>query len=471
DGDINGTGNALANVLLGNSGNNVLNGGAGADQMSGGGGNDTYVIDNALDTVTELDGEGNDSITISGTPFPSDTTFYLPANVENATYSGGAVRLQLAGNELDNVLIGASGTSVLSTGLDILYGNDGNDWLDGRGSTLAQGDRLIGGPGDDTYVIRSLAATDIEEYSGQGSDTVIVGFSFDVDYFTVYNRSRSTGSQEVEIENVILTGSSNIDAFGNQLDNHLQGNSGRNTLVGEAGDDILDGGTGIDTLVGGDGDDLFIFDNIGDRAIELAGGGLDSIESSANVDLSLSPNIENITLTGSADLNATGNDDDNNLVGNEGANILNGGGGNDYLDGKAGADFLHGGDGDDRFNFDALDTAYDGGAGTDWVILSTGLSASIDLASQGSGFAGIEGFELVFENTLLLDEQSVLDLSDTSDIIYVKGDGTSLVARHSESDPAWTPGSNENIDGVLYHTYTLGAASVYVQDGVQIGLT
>ena len=51
--NINGTGNALANVLTGNSGNNILDGGAGADTMIGGAGNDTYVVDDAGDVVTE----------------------------------------------------------------------------------------------------------------------------------------------------------------------------------------------------------------------------------------------------------------------------------------------------------------------------------------------------------------------------------------------------------------------------------
>jgi Ca2+-binding RTX toxin-like protein len=43
-GNINGTGNALANVLVGNSGNNTLNGGTGNDALHGGGGYDTYVF-------------------------------------------------------------------------------------------------------------------------------------------------------------------------------------------------------------------------------------------------------------------------------------------------------------------------------------------------------------------------------------------------------------------------------------------
>ena len=52
-GNINGTGNGVANVITGNSGNNRLDGGAGADTMIGGDGNDTYVVDNAGDVVTE----------------------------------------------------------------------------------------------------------------------------------------------------------------------------------------------------------------------------------------------------------------------------------------------------------------------------------------------------------------------------------------------------------------------------------
>ena len=44
-GNIDETGNELANVITGNSANNYINGRAGADQMSGGGGNDIYFVD------------------------------------------------------------------------------------------------------------------------------------------------------------------------------------------------------------------------------------------------------------------------------------------------------------------------------------------------------------------------------------------------------------------------------------------
>ena len=44
-GNINGTGNTLANVLTGNAGNNIFNGGGGVDTMIGLGGNDIYTVD------------------------------------------------------------------------------------------------------------------------------------------------------------------------------------------------------------------------------------------------------------------------------------------------------------------------------------------------------------------------------------------------------------------------------------------
>ena len=49
-------------------------------------------------------------------------------------------------------------------------------------------------------------------------------------------------------------------------------------------------------------------------------------------------NVENLTLTGSAVINATGNTLNNVLTGNAAANVLNGGAGNDSLNGGLGND-------------------------------------------------------------------------------------------------------------------------------------
>ncbi|MCU0921359.1 MAG: calcium-binding protein, partial [Burkholderiaceae bacterium] len=57
---IDGTGNALANLITGNGASNRLNGGVGTDTLVGGGGDDTHVVDNAGDVVDESAGGGFD---------------------------------------------------------------------------------------------------------------------------------------------------------------------------------------------------------------------------------------------------------------------------------------------------------------------------------------------------------------------------------------------------------------------------
>ena len=52
-GDINGTGNALNNIITGNAGSNVLNGAAGNDTLTGGAGNDAFVFNTALNASTQ----------------------------------------------------------------------------------------------------------------------------------------------------------------------------------------------------------------------------------------------------------------------------------------------------------------------------------------------------------------------------------------------------------------------------------
>ena len=60
---INGTGNGLANVILGNSAANVLDGGVGNDQLRGGGGNDTYFVDSVGDKIFEISpADGTDKV-------------------------------------------------------------------------------------------------------------------------------------------------------------------------------------------------------------------------------------------------------------------------------------------------------------------------------------------------------------------------------------------------------------------------
>ena len=82
----------------------------------------------------------------------------------------------------------------------------------------------------------------------------------------------------------------------------------------------------------------YAVDNTADIVTELLNEGTDIVQSS--VTYTLGANLENLTLTGSSAINATGNARDNTVTGNSAANVLSGGAGNDtYVLGRGyGAD-------------------------------------------------------------------------------------------------------------------------------------
>ena len=80
-------------------------------------------------------------------------------------------------------------------------------------------------------------------------------------------------------------------------------------------------------MVGGAGNDTYVVDNVGDVVTEAVGQGTDTVQS--DVIWTLGANLENLTLTGTAAINGTGNSLNNALRGNSATNQLTGGAGND----------------------------------------------------------------------------------------------------------------------------------------------
>jgi serralysin len=378
-GALAGTGNTLANVLTGNDGNNTLlglagndtlDGGAGDDTMAGGTGNDTYIVDAVTDSITENAGEGTDTVV-------SSVSFTLGGNIERLTLTGSAVNG--TGNALSNTITGNGGNNTL-------MGLDGNDTLDGGGGA----DTLIGGKGNDAYVVDDRDDSVVENPS-EGTDTVKSSVNY------------TLGSN---LENLTLTGSA-VEGNGNDLKNVLTGNAADNILMGFAGNDTLNGGSGVDTLIGGTGDDTYVVDTTTDTITESFGEGTDKVSSSVTYTLAAGSNLENLTLTGSAAINGTGNELANALTGNTGSNRLDGGAGNDVLVGGRGTDYLTGGLGADRFDFNALNESLVGAARDVVLDFNRAEGDKIDLAT-------------IDANTVLAKNQAFAFIED-SDFTGVAG--------------------------------------------------
>ena len=403
--NINGTGNSAVNIITGNTGNNTLSGAAGADTMIGGAGNDTYIVDNALDVITEIGGEGTDSVTAS-------ISYTLGANVENLTL-GGTALINGTGNTDNNTIIGNSANNVLT-------GDDGNDFLNG----LAGNDTMIGGDGDDTYVVDR--ATDVvTEAAGEGTDTV---------------QSSVTYTVGAEVENLVLTGTSAINGTGG---------AGTNTLTGNAVNNILDGAAGADTMIGLAGNDTYVVDDAGDVVTEVALGGLDTVN--ASITYTLGAEVESLNLTG------IGNNDG---TGNALANTINGNAGDNTLDGGLGADKLAGGLGNDTYVVDNIaDTVTEAtGAGTDTVESSVNhtLASNVENLTL-TGIANINATGNAAVNTLTgnTGNNTLSGAAGADTMIGGDGNDTYIVDNAGDTVTEAALGGTDSVQSAV--TYTLGA--------------
>jgi Ca2+-binding RTX toxin-like protein len=387
------TGNALDNELDGDDGDNILDGGTGADALYGHLGNDTFVIDNAGDTVFENAGEGTDTV-------QSSISYALGANLEKLTLTGSAN-------------INATGNAVANT----VTGNSGNNVLDGG----AGADAMTGGAGNDTYVV-DVAGDTITEGASAGTDTV---------------QSAITYTLGSNVENLTLTGSAAINGTGNTLDNVLTGNSGNNTLTGNAGNDTLDGGSaGTDSLVGGAGNDIYVVNrSTGITLTEAASAGTDTVQ--ASVTYTLATNFENLTLTGTSAINGTGNTVANVITGNSGANTLDGG---------TGADTLIGGAGNDIYTVDNTGDIVTENAseGTDQVNASVTYTIGNNI-----------------ENLTLTGSTAINGTGNTLDNALTGNSGNNTLTGLAGNDTldAGTAGTDVMVGGLGNDTYVVGRAT------------
>ncbi len=398
-----------------------------------------------------------------------------PASAATAAVTSG-VGPTINGTNAANVLIGTSLAETINGlgGNDTITANAGNDVANGGAgndtffASIDDGnDTYDGGAGTDTYnMVNTSAASNVNLLAGTASST-------------------QTGNDVlISIENV--TGSAG--------DNIIIGNAVANVLRGNGGNDTLDGGSaGADNLGGGTGNDTYIVSHTGMTLTETAGQGTDTVKSS--IAFTLGNNFENLTLTGNAAINGTGNNAANVMTGNSAHNVLNANGGNDTLVGSAGGDAYNGGNGIDTLDLSATTNGVNvnltAGTATGADIGNSTL-ASIERVLGGSGndtitanlapetFSGGAGSDTFIyrtkaaaggENDVAATRSAITDflhLTDHIDLTNIDAVANAVGNQDFTFDAVAKAGSGSVADGHLgyFHTTILGVDHTIIEGNI-----
>ncbi len=422
------TGGEGDDSVAGEGGDDIVQGGLGADTVDGGTGNDR--ANGGLGDDLVAGGEGNDTL---GGGVGSDTVAggagddLITGDDDWVTFDGRSYLLILGGTNFDaSRLLAESQTA--DSSLASIQSPEENVFLtallDGGQSVYVGGFQPPGSAepaggwvwrtrdGDIPFTFTNWR---VGEPNNQGNENAVM--FLDTGFWNDVPGGGALGGFIVEASTIVdVTASADDSLEGGEGNDTIQGGLGADTLIGGEGDDVLDGGSGADSMAGGLGNDRYILGQAGDQVFEAAGEGEDTIE--AAVTRTLGADLEGLILTGSADIDGTGNGLANLLIGNRGDNVLSGENGSDSLDGERGddtvdggngadtltggqgADLLQGGAGNDRYLIDADDTILDT-AGTDTVEVGFSYALVADIETLVlSGGAAIDGTGNALDNRI-----------------------------------------------------------------------
>lgn len=299
--------------------------------------------------------------------------------------NGASIDLETAAFYGEVHLYGSSNTFAAAAGNAVVEAGGSDTVRAGSGSDIIYGGALVygGGGGNDIYGAAEVYAGSGNDFVTGGLDGILDGGAGN-DTFTINGKlshdgtalhftglDPSLGFEVFRLSRAILTDHDDFVDLrpfaSNALAASVLGGAGNDTILCGAQDQTLDGGSGADSMAGGAGNDAYIVDDAGDRLVEAAGRGIDTIVTS--IDFSLrtqAVNVENIAAASTAGgLLLEGNAAANTVTGGAGNDTLIGDAGNDQISGLGSRNQLYGGDGNDTLSSGDGQNTLDGGLGSD----------------------------------------------------------------------------------------------------------
>lgn len=287
-------GGAKDDKLYGGDGNDTLSGGQGLNTLDGGNGDDTYNISIADEETikdngwvegqlppkmltTINDSDGIDTIVLEGKSsyapdYKESFSLTIPDDIDNLDASAISkdCRLNIVGNDLDNIITGGKGADTITSGKgdDTVY--DYETYV--SGGTTYWFDNLIDvGDGNNT-VITGLGDDEITAGNGNnfiydydGNNVITIGNGKNRVYTGAGWDEITTGNGDDYIvsddgDDIILSGAGNDTIDGGLGNDAISGEGGNDYIIGGGGNDSIFGGKGSDTIDGGDGANTFYFE-------------------------------------------------------------------------------------------------------------------------------------------------------------------------------------------------------------------
>lgn len=328
-------------TLVGGNGGNTFYTGKGVSTYTGGTGNDSFVVDGyagAGSTITG--GTGTDTITLSnGNAYDISQLNISGVEALGASNPSTLNSLRLTAAELASInSISGMGKAVMASAgtYDLTGKTTSFTTLDASGVSggvtlnagAAYGANLIGGSGNDTFVVNAGGFMNSVD-GGTGDDTLVINsnasvfsingienlqlkdgasFSLSLDAFNDLDSIQATGSSTqatvyaseagtYDLSGKSLSGTINLSAAissanvtligSDQNGQHLTGGSGNDTLYAGTGNNVvlqagsgntvLHDGTGSDSLFGGSGNDTFAIDHAAAGSVVSGSTGNDTV--------------------------------------------------------------------------------------------------------------------------------------------------------------------------------------------------